>query len=195
MLFRSPYYGQPNIFSNNTTNLGIFRWHVWNIAFYPNGFKRILDALWSEYMLGSVSLFLIPVFIFNVLKKTKDSNLLRILLIGVANLVIYIFLPSAPQDNIIVSVFRYSYPAFIPLILIMFVHAQKYKKEEFIMLAVIINMIVTAEFSYHPKLLIPLLPIALLIYFFKPFRNKILKSKKYLYSLLKKGKYRKLAKF
>ncbi len=168
IVIQNPFYPQET-FMFKGANYHILSVAVWNIVFlYPTGFIRTLNAFMGEYMIWSLSLFLSPVYlIIKLVQNKSNSKIIRLTGIGILNCIIYLFLPSALQDNIMVSVFRYSYPALIPLIIIVFIAAKELGKTELITLIAVINLVILPEFSYHPKLLIFLFPLALFTYYNK----------------------------
>jgi hypothetical protein len=64
-----------------------------------------------------------------------------------------------------VSSFRYSLPAYIPLILGVFLLAAKYKKEELIGYVAHASMINVLTMAYYPKLVLVYLPLSLFIFY------------------------------
>ena len=88
----------------------------------------------------------------------------KLFLIGLINFIFYFNFPTSSQVWIMVSSFRYSLPAFIPLILGVFLLAAKYKKEEFIGYFALANMINVLTMVYYPKLVLIYLPLSLFIF-------------------------------
>lgn len=126
---------------------------VWQaIAYYP---KEMLDALFSEYLIW-------PILILISLAWGRLINN-KFVLVGIFNLVVFLFLPSFNTYNVMVSNFRFSYPAFIPLILGVFLAGAKFKKEGEVSLLALTNMVVLSQLSYHPKLLLLMLPVLLFV--------------------------------
>jgi len=168
VLTGDPYYPQSIPFFRGK-EWHILDWAVWKIIFlYPTGFIRTWNAFVSEYTVWVVSLPFTIFFLISKYKKintAKYRNIVILICIGLMNFIIYFFLPSGPYDNLMVTGFRYTYPAFIPLILSVFIIAQKYKREEFLSVISLINMIMIAELSYHPKILLLYVPVGLLVYF------------------------------
>lgn len=135
------------------------------------GFFGTVNALISEYMVWVLSVPIVLFFIARTFLK-KDLKLPRglvaLTIVGVLNLIIYTFLPSDNKDHIMVSVLRYSYPAFIPFILGLFLLAEKFKKAIPISIVALGNMMwVGFPVVYNPKLIFIYLPIALYFYFKK----------------------------
>lgn len=122
--------------------------------------KVWFDALISEYTVWSLALFLTPILAF----KFKDAVLIKLSILGLLSFVIYFFLPSGPTPSLITSGFRYTYPAFIPLILGVFLLTKRFKRENLLAVVAITNLLILPELSYHPKILLILIPIALLIF-------------------------------
>jgi hypothetical protein len=122
--------------------------------------KVWFDAFISEYTVWFLALFLSPFLAF----KYKNKTEIKLVVFGLLSFMVYFLLPSGPVPNLITSGFRYTYVAFIPFILVIFLNAQKYKKELLLGLIALTNMFIMPELSYHPKLLIFLIPIAVLIF-------------------------------
>lgn len=157
ILTGDPYFPQ---------NIPFFKGIEYHVLDYPAGSMLLkypkvwFDALVSEYTIWSLVLIFAPLLVF----KFKDKLHLKLLLFSILSLIVYLFLPSGESPSLITSGFRYTYVAFIPLVLIIFLNAQKYKKEVFLSIIAITNMVILPELSYHPKLLFFLIPIALLIW-------------------------------
>ena len=142
---------------------------VWRIVTSSwNGFFGTLNAIISEYMIWA---FAVPVSaLYFIRSRTKfgmtERGMTTLLVVGLLNLIIYLFLPSDNYQHIMISVIRYSYPAFIPFILYCFLLAKKYKKEELVAITVVANLFfVSFPMSYNPKLLFVFIPLALFFYF------------------------------
>jgi hypothetical protein len=154
-----PYYPQSILFFKGV-EFHILDQPVWRMfLMFP---KVWFDAFISEYTVWSLSLVVVPVIV--IFFKQKEYS--KLLILGALNFAIYFFLPSGPFPNLITSGFRYTYPAFIPLILLIFMIAQKFKKETELAIIALTNMVILPEISYHPKILILLIPIALIIFRF-----------------------------
>lgn len=147
-------------------------WHildepVWKMLLrFP---KVWFDAFISEYTIWAPALIAAPILAF----KHKNKLDIKLVILGLLIFAIYFFLPSGPFPNLITSGFRYTYAAFIPFILVLFINAQRFNKEVILAVIAIANLLVMPELSYHPKLLIFLIPIALLIYKEDLFHQKL----------------------
>lgn len=162
----NPLYPQGFLFFKDF-GFDILDQQVWRVAFGSTyGFVGTLNAFISEYMIW---VFAIPVVIFVVIKKINDKfyrSLLPLLLVGLLSYGIYMFLPSDNSNNIMVSVIRYSYPAFIPFLLCLFVIGKKKRWDEKIAVVAIANMLVVGfPMGYNPKILFLYIPLALIFYF------------------------------
>ncbi len=139
---------------------------MWNAAIsHP---IVMLDALFSEYKLWSFSL-LIPFFvIYLILRKklTFSSKISVLCFIGVANLIFFSIYPTSYEPWVMVSSFRYSYSIFIPLLVAVFLLAEKYQKEKLIGYFAIANMINVLSMAYYPKLILIYLPLSLLAFYY-----------------------------
>ena len=139
---------------------------VWNVALlYP---KAFFDAGFAEYKIWLFALPFALIWIVNrVYEKQKLTwHLDKIFILGLLNFLIFLFLPSSKDPWIMVSSFRYSYPTYILLILGVFLVAQNNKREEIIGYITIAGMIMVTSMSYHPKLILFYLPLAIVIYNF-----------------------------
>lgn len=142
---------------------------VWTVARqYP---IEQIDAFFAEYKLWLFAPFIAAVALLKNITPHK-----KLLFIGFINLALYPIFPSAPQPWIMVSVLRYSLPAFIPLILGVFILAQKYQKQELLSYFALGNMIMITSFNYHPKLTLIYVPVALLCMYFIEKKSKVLTS-------------------
>lgn len=164
ILTGDPYFPQ---------DIPFFKGIEYHVLDYPAGqmllkYPKVwLNALISEYTVWSLSLLTAPILFFrfrNKLGKTLTTDIGKLLIISVLCLIVYLFLPSGPTPSLITSVFRYTYPAFVCLILSIYLLAKKFGKEVFLGIIALTNMIILPELSYHPKILIFLIPIALLIW-------------------------------
>jgi hypothetical protein len=130
---------------------------------------EMINAAFEEYHLWIFTVLIALVVIFYqyiIVKKFTLSNMQKLFLIGLINSILYLNFPTSPQAWIMVSSFRYSLPAFIPLILATFMLAAKYRKEGLIGYIVIANMISVLTMTYYPKLILIYLPLCLLIFYF-----------------------------
>jgi len=174
LVIGNPMYPQSlPMFENG--GLKILSINVWRATFlYPNGIPNFINAMISEFGLWSLSIFT-PLLLLS--KKVRKSHYVNLILIGTALFAIFLFLPSDKHYNIAVSVFRYSYPAFITFILAIFLLAKKFKKESLLIIFALVNLLIIPELAYKPKLLFLLLPIALIIFYeeevVKFLRNKV----------------------
>ncbi len=137
--------------------------NVWRATFlYPSGISNFINAIISEFGLWSISIFT-PLLLLN--KKIRNTNYVSLIFIGSFVFAIFLFLPSDRHYNIAVSVFRYSYPAFITFILAIFLLAKKFKKENILIIFALANMIIIPELAYRPKLIFLLLPIVFIVFY------------------------------
>lgn len=161
-----PYYPQSIIFFKG------IEWHildypVWKVIFeWAGGFWVWINAFISEYTVWCLSFLAVPILYFSTYKhlnKNLRIQILKLIALGYACFLIYLFLPSGYYPNLVTSGFRYTYPAMIPLILCVFIFAKKFAKEEILSIIAVTNILIMPELSYHPKVLIALIPVALAI--------------------------------
>lgn len=176
MVTGNPFYPQGFLFFKDG-GYTILDTQVWRVFLSsPFGFFGTLNAAISEYMILVLS---VPIVLFIVIKSLVKKSLFKLssevlilTLVGILNLCIYFFLPSDYKDYIMVSVMRYSYSAFIPFILALFILAKKHKREEELVLIVLVSMFFTGfPQTFNPKLIFLFVPIALL-YFYQIRRYK-----------------------
>lgn len=86
----------------------------------PRNMYQFTNALVSEYVMWGLIPFLLFIYLMkHVISKQKLSvDISRLMCIGFLNLLVFIILPA--WENNIISSFRYSYNAFIPLVLAWF---------------------------------------------------------------------------
>jgi hypothetical protein len=163
-------------------------WHildypVWKIIFLtPNTIIVWLQAFISEYTVWCLALITVPVVYFMTKKHLNivlRSQIFKLMLLALFCLVVYLFLPSGPYPNLITSGFRYTYPAFVCLILAVFLFAKIFAKEEILGIIAVTNMLIMPELSYHPKILIALIPVAIAIFYPSKIENFYKLCKKY----------------
>src|SRR5216683_355508 len=181
VFWHDPYYPQPIPFFKGIPGwsiLGIPPWKI--VLYYPGGLTGTLNAFFSEYGVWSLSLpvaLVLLVYGYKKIHQVKYALATKLFMIGVLNLVIYLFLPDGPYFNLYVSTLRYTYPALIPLILSLFLIAKEFRREEVVSAIAMMNMVMPTEFGlqygFHPKVLLAFIPIGLLVYFInfnKPLR-------------------------
>jgi hypothetical protein len=182
ILMRDPYYPKSIPFFNGVPGWNMMIFPVWNVIFkWSGGFLVWINAFISEYTVWCFAFLTIPILYFLTYKhlnKTLFRDISKLLLIAYPCFFVYLFFPSGPYPNLVTSGFRYTYPAMIPLILCVFIYAKRYAKEEILAIIAVTNMLIMPELSYHPKILIALIPIALAIFY----PSKVEK----LYQLIKK---------
>lgn len=153
---------------------------------------QMFNAFFGEYKLWFLALFM-PVFylywFYIKKKKVAIYGLGLLIIIGFLNSLIFLTLPTSSEESIMVSSFRYSYPIFIPLILAVFLLANKYNLQTALGYFVIANMIPTLSYAYYPKLILFYLPLSVIcIYLIDNHttkKNKIINIRK----LIKTKKY------
>jgi len=151
---------------------------------YPNGVNNFFNAFLSEFGLWTLTILTPLLLLFAKIRKDKKLEKAKILIfMGILNFAVFLFLPSDKYYNIVVSVFRYSYAAFIPVILSVFLIAQHFKKQMFISYLALSGLIIIPELYYYPKLMFLFIPLALIIFYFEKvyffIKNRVrLKGKK-----------------
>lgn len=127
---------------------------VWKtLMLYPSS---MLNAFVGEYIVWSITVCAMLLFLLQqtlVGKKQLSKQISAFVCVGIFNLLVFTLLPSGDSYQLHVSQFRFSYPAFIPLILCVFLLAKKYKKLDILALLTVTNVVVLTSLSYRPKLL------------------------------------------
>lgn len=138
---------------------------------YPSD---IFNAAFGEFKLWIFSIFIVIAELIRkyfINKEYRYDQNIRIYIIGTLAFILFLTYPTEKHTWIMVSSFRYSFPAFITLILGVFIIAAKYKKERIVCLISLGSMLNVISMAYFPKLLLIYLPLALLIFY--AFENKI----------------------
>jgi hypothetical protein len=133
---------------------------------------EMFNAIFGEFKLWIVApLVIIFYFVKKIWTKSRTAlpyGVTLLSIVGGVLLVAYLFYPTSKQPWIMVSSLRYSYPAIIPLILVVFLIAKQFKKETLLCYFGIANMLSVLSMTYYPKLILISLPITgLSIYFLK----------------------------
>lgn len=167
LLTGDPIYPQDFLFFKGTgAYFQILENNVFRSFSYQNGVLNNINALISEYGVFALSLLTPFLFLIKKIRNSKNLNKARLLItIGFLNLIIFFILPSDRYYNIVVSVIRYTYPAFIPLILSVFIISQKSKKEVLVSLIALSSLVIIPELSFYPKLMIIFIPLSLIIFY------------------------------
>jgi len=167
----NPLWPEPFLLFSSNDSFGILGTRVWETTFLRGalGIDYFVDALIAEFTLWSIVIFS-PILL--VFRKVREQKIVRnLILIGSLGLIVFSMLPSDEFYNIVVSVFRYSYPAFITLILAVFVISQKFKFEKYLAVFAITNFIFITQLQYRPKIVLLMLPIVLVIFFWEDIRK------------------------
>jgi len=171
MLLGNPLYPLNFLFFQGEK---LFTDNIWSVTLaHP---IQMVNAFIAEYKIWSVSVVFAPFALF-YLVRSKIANIdviKKVFLLGIINFIFYPFFPTSNQEWIMVSSLRYSYPAFIPLILGFFLLAERFKKKEFLSLIAAGNMILLHPLTYYPKLVFLYIPFA--FFLFRIIENKRVKK-------------------
>ncbi|MFC1627469.1 hypothetical protein ACFL18_02880 [Patescibacteria group bacterium] len=180
----NPFYPLDTPLFKGIAGNSIIQTPIWKaVLLHP---LSMLNAFFGEYMIWSILIFLIPFLYFHKAKLKESKNIKKaknFILLGFFNFLVFLILPSGDSYQLHVSQFRFSYPAFIPLILSIFILAMEYKQETTIAILTLANILTLGSLSYHPKLLFIYLPLVYLVFN----QNKLTKQ----YNSLKKKIYEK----
>lgn len=179
LLTGNPIYPQPLFFlPGGGKEFAILNVQVWRIfSAYPRGFFYTINAYIAEFGIWTLALFInIFYLIVAKIKNNKfDENFIKLFSIGFLIFIVYLFLPSAMEEHITVSVFRYSYSAFVLFILCIFTLAQKYKREEILSIIAISNIFILGfPIFYYPKLVFIYIPIILGVIYWKDIKRTVI---------------------
>lgn len=167
----NPFYPQAFLFFDRT-GFEILSTQVWEVSFVSlTGVKSFVNAGFSEFSLWFFSFFVSVFLIIKNMKKRNADKYTKFILIGISNFIIFLFLPSDRYFHIFISVFRYTFPIFIPIILSMFIYLKKKRREEYLYFITFLSLLISPVYEYHPKVLLIVLPIAFYIYFIIPDRD------------------------
>lgn len=161
---QNPFYPLPVLGFPGKEIFGNYR--VWNVGLkYP---ITMFDSALAEYkmwILVVILAFFWLIYQYIIKRQYYLDSINRLFILGLTNFLLYFSFPTSEQPWIMVSSFRYSFPAFIPLMLGTFLLAAKYRKEELIGYLAIGNMLMVTSLEYHPKLVFIYVPLALLIFY------------------------------
>ncbi len=161
----NPFYPQSFLFFPKS-GFEILSTQVWEVSFTSfNGIMNFINAGFGEYSIWFFSIFISFFILFKSYKKKKFNKITKFILIGLTNFIIFLFLPSDNYFHIFVSVYRYTFPVFIPLILAVFLYVKEKGKEEYLYLFTFVSLLISPTYEYHPKVILIVLPIALFVYF------------------------------
>jgi hypothetical protein len=142
---------------------------------------EMFNAIFGEYHLWLFSIVVAGAYIiyqFAYKKNLHLDTLGKMFLLGFINFICYLDMFSDSHAWIMVSVVRYSLPAFIPLILGVFMLAAQYKKEELLGYFVVANMLCVLSMGYYPKLIVFDLLISFGIFYLLDKKGKAWELKK-----------------
>jgi hypothetical protein len=162
----NPFYPQPFLFFSGACN-GVCEFLNWtvgkSIIANPN---HIINAFVSEYMVWSVAFLLLPLLlVYKRVFKKHLSDVDKLIVLGIINLVIYFFFPSYKYYGSVVAGVRYSYPAFGALMLALFLIVKKLNRVHVLEIITFANLsFLILPITYHPKLLFIYVPLATLLF-------------------------------
>jgi len=170
ILTGNPYYPTDSLllhlkgYHNDWTIFPVWR----SILVWSGGFIVWINAFVSEYTVWCLAFLAVPVFFFLTHKhlfKNLRNEIAKLMLLAYPCLFTYLFFPSGFYPNLVTSGFRYTYSPMILLILAVFILAKKFVKEGALAIIAVTNMLIMPELSYHPKILIALIPAAIAIFY------------------------------
>ena len=127
----------------------------------------IISAFISEYMIWSIAFILLPVFsiITYVKKQNKKFTMVnKLILLGMINILIYLFFPSSDVYHGVVSSVRYSFPIYGTFVLALFLLFKEFHHEELLEIITFANLsFLILPYAYHPKTIFIYIPVVTLI--------------------------------
>ena len=126
------------------------------------------NAYLSEFMLWSLGIILVPIYIFIKRKKMKDGANLLIAKLFTSAFIILIISLAFPYRALyyqLVGTMRYTLPMIFLIMICVFLIAKKYGHEKLIALISMPIIVVSQMQDYHPKIMLPLVGLIVLIYF------------------------------
>ncbi len=130
----------------------------------------IISAFISEYMIWSFAFVLLPIFsiiTFITKQHKKFTTVNKLILLGMINILIYLFFPSSDVYHGVVSSVRYSFPIYGTFMLALFVLAKQLHYEKLLEIITFANIsFLILPYPYHPKLLYLYVPIVTSVIYF-----------------------------
>lgn len=169
----SPYYPANLHFFKGYPHFEQQDWMLWKVLInYPQGNLDLLNAFLSEYMIWAFSGVVAIVFVIYWMKKkqTIDGRIMRLTLLGIALGIVSLLLPITTPYKIelfhIISDMRYIYIVVVVFMLVVFLLADRYKKNVPLGTLAIINTLPVFSFiPYLPKIYLFCILFFILIYF------------------------------
>lgn len=149
----NPFYPASIFMFKGDTSFKLLNWQPWKtLIFVNNGSFMMIQALIAEFLIWMLALpWGVVILISRVFRRKIPLNIQKLILLGVINFIIYLFLPSWVVN--LASDLRYTYSVFIPLILSILLLAKEFRKEDQISLIALIGSIaVIPQLDYYPKL-------------------------------------------
>jgi hypothetical protein len=159
----SPFYPLPFLFVTGIEDLSFMSVTVGKaILQYP---VSMFNAFLSEYMVWALLVVLLVVLLaFPSVRKYMAFPEWKLLFLGLLNLLVFLALPSGDSYQLHVSQFRFSYVVFMPLMLLIFILAEKSNYLKNLSIVAVANLFLLPSLAYYPKLLFLYVPLALIIF-------------------------------
>lgn len=161
VLTGNPLYPQGILFFKGSPEWDLLSLQVWRVMLDKP--LQMFNAAFGEYTLWLIALTAPLLYFIKKRKNLLQEKTFLLVILGMINGLYFLFLPTLYRYNNMVSSFRYSYPAFIPLILSTFLLFQSWKKKELLAFFALINMLVLPTVPYHPKFLFFYIPLLILL--------------------------------
>ena len=152
-------------YSNIVSQGSLFNYTLRAYIFQP---LMMANAYLSEFMLWSLGIIFVPMYIFIKRKKMKDGTNLLITKLFTSAFIILLISLAFPYRALyyqLVGTMRYTLPMIFLIMICVFLIAKKYGHEKLIALISIPIIVVSQMQDYHPKIMLPLVGLIVLIYF------------------------------
>ncbi len=169
LLKSNPFYPGEFLTFPSNSNFHLQDWSTFRTLTYSlDGITKFVNAFLSEYLLVGIISIITPLVLF--LSKNKNLLMTKLVLVGCINFIIYLFLPSWPEN--IVSDMRYSHVAILPLFLSAFLLFQKRKEYSLFLSIIVMNAVFVLSYLGHkPKILLIAVILFLAFYSFTRWRK------------------------
>ncbi len=165
-------------YSNIVSEGSLFNYTLRAYIFQP---VAMANAYLSEFMLWSLGITLVPLYIFIKRKEIKDNTNLLIAKLFTSAFIILLISFAFPYRAFyyqLVGTMRYTLPMIFLIMICVFLIAKRYGHEKLIALISIPMIIVSQMQDYHPKIIIPIVGLIVVWYFRKSLVNKLLYARR-----------------
>jgi len=171
ILAGSPYYPANLPFFNTHQYFAQQDWQLWKvILFSPTRIQDLTNAFLSEFLIWAFAGIFVIWFLYSQFRKKKliDRRIIRLSLLSLTTGIASLFLPITTPYKIplyhTISDMRYIYILVVILLLVIFLVADKFKKNKLLATIALLNSLPAFSFIvYQPKVYI--ISVFLIIFF------------------------------